>query len=124
MLSPEVSIGQSSLRSSRLAYGCWRIAESADAEENYRTASAAVNAAVEAGYTLFDLADIYCHGRSEEVFGRILEEQRDLRDRMVVATKCGIRYQGEPDADSPYRFDFSAEHIVNSCDGSLRRLRV
>ena len=47
-----------------------------------------------------------------------------MRDRIVVATKCGIRFPGDPNPDSPHRYDFSAEHIFRSCDGSLQRLGV
>jgi predicted oxidoreductase len=43
---------------------------------------------------------------------------------VLLASKCGIRRCGEPDANAPYRFDFSAEHIIGSCEGSLRRLGV
>src|SRR3954462_5196730 len=120
MSLPLITLGTSSLKSPRVAYGCWRIAEATDAEENFRTGQAAVGAALEAGYTLFDLADIYCHGRSEEVFGRILREQPGLRERIVIATKCSIRFQGEPTPEAPYRFDFSADHITRSCEGSLK----
>ena len=123
-MSLPVSLGTSSLKTPRLAYGCWRIADATDPEENLRTAQAAVGAALEAGYTLFDLADIYCHGRSEQVFGRILRDQRGLREKIVIATKCGIRFDGEPTPDAPYRFDFSAEHITRSCEGSLKRMGI
>src|SRR5262249_13209405 len=51
-----------------------------------------------------------------------LKEVREMRDRVVIATKCGIRKGGDPREDSPYRYDFSAEHIVVSCEQSLRRL--
>lgn len=83
----------------------------------------AVLAAVEAGYTLFDHADIYCDGRAETAFGAVLRETRSLRERMVIATKCGIRFPGEP-TGAPYRYDLSGEYIVRSCEQSLRRLGV
>jgi predicted oxidoreductase len=107
-----------------LGYGCWRIATSGDDATDLHTARVATLAAVEAGYTLFDLADIYCHGRSETVFGRVLAENHGLRERLTIATKCGIRFAGEPAPHAPYRYDFSYEHIVRSCEESLRRLRV
>jgi predicted oxidoreductase len=110
--------------SSRLAYGCWRIASSGDDATDLATSRAAIHAAVEAGYTLFDLADIYCRGRSERFFGEVLAESPGLRERLIVATKCGIRFAGEPAAEAPYRYDFSYEHIVRSCEDSLRRMRI
>jgi predicted oxidoreductase len=118
------SLGISPLTVSRLAYGCWRIAEADDAAVDFQTATAAIDAAVGAGYTLFDLADIYCRGRSEATFGRVLRERPGLRDKIVIATKCGIRFAGEPTASAPYRYDSSAEHIVRSCEDSLRRIGV
>ena len=123
-----VSLGDSSLVCSRLAYGCWRIAGtwnsdevSADAETKGQRA---VLAAYEAGFSLFDHADIYCDGVAEKIFGKVLKEVQGMRDRVVIATKCGIRKPGEPQANAPYRYDFSADHIVSSCELSLRRLGV
>jgi predicted oxidoreductase len=116
-----ISIGDSPLRSSRLAYGCWRIAERDAAPGSGRRA---VLAAVDAGYTLFDHADIYCDGEAEKVFGQVLKEVAGLRERVVLATKCGIRKRGDPNPDSTYRYDFSAEYILRSCEGSLKRLGV
>jgi aryl-alcohol dehydrogenase-like predicted oxidoreductase len=49
------TLGQSQLTASRLAYGCWRIATKGDAAADYAAAKAAIFAAVDAGYTLFDL---------------------------------------------------------------------
>jgi predicted oxidoreductase len=119
-----VPLGNTALASSRLAYGCWRIAgNKADADGETR-GQAAVMAAYEAGYTLFDHADIYGQGRSEIIFGKLLEEVSGMRDRVLVASKCGVRPSGDPAAGAPYRYDFSAEHIIRSCEGSLRRLGV
>ena len=56
-----------------------------------KDARAAVDAALEAGINLFDHADIYCLGKSEAAFGEVLADNPDLRDRMVLQTKCGIR---------------------------------
>lgn len=47
-----------------------------------------------------------------------------MRDQILIASKCGIRKKGTPTPDAPYRYDFSAEHIIASCEGSLRRLGV
>jgi predicted oxidoreductase len=84
----------------------------------------AVIAAYEAGYTLFDNADIYCAGVCESVLGQALGEVRGMRERVVVATKCGIRVGGDPSPTSPGRYDFSFEHIVRSCEQSLNRLGI
>jgi predicted oxidoreductase len=86
-----------------------------------RTASTAVEAALAAGITLFDHADIYCRGKSEETFKAIFAESADLRDRIFLQSKCGIRFPDAPPG-SPGRYDFSYDHIVSSVDGSLSRL--
>ena len=119
-----IPIGQSPLRTSRLAYGCWRIAREATPDADLATARRAVHAAIEAGYTLFDHADIYCDGRAETVFGHVLRESPRLREQIVIATKCGIRFAGEPGPGVPYRYDFSAEYITRQCEQSLQRLGV
>jgi predicted oxidoreductase len=118
-----IAIGSSALTASRLAYGCWRIADSTNPDP-LAAGRRAVLAAVEAGYSLFDHADIYCDGEGERIFGRVLQEVSGLRARVVIASKCGIRKPGEPTPDAPYRYDFSAGHIVRSCEASLRRLGV
>lgn len=117
-----ILIGRSSLSASRLAYGCWRIAETEEA--GCTTGRAAILAAYEAGYALFDHADTYCAGRAESAFGAVLKEVSGLRERLLIATKCGIRMAGDPAPGAPFRYDFSAAHIRRSCEGSLRRLGV
>ncbi len=123
-----MSLGVSTLTCSRLAYGCWRVAGSWDpAEVTNETRAAgrrAIIAAYEAGYTLFDNADIYCAGEAERVLGAALREVQGMRQKVVVATKCGIRPAGTPNADAPQRYDFSSEHIIYCCEQSLKRLRI
>ncbi|MEO7300950.1 MAG: aldo/keto reductase [Verrucomicrobiota bacterium] len=123
-----VSLGTSALQISRLAYGCWRIAGATNpadvTPEREDVGRRAVAAAMEAGYTLFDHADVYCRGHAETIFGQVMKANPSIRDEIVVATKCGIRLPGEPWSDSPQRYDFSAEYIVQSCEASLKRLHV
>ena len=118
-----VRIGKSDLKSSRLVYGCMRIAGDGSKDDRDR-GRRAVHAAIDAGYTQFDHADIYSEGRCEELFGEVLGESPDVRDKVVITTKCGIRFPGDPSETSPGRYDFSAAHITNSVEGSLRRLGV
>ena len=94
---------------------------SADREAGARQA---ITAAFEAGFTFFDHADVYADGAAEKVFGDVLKQTAGMRERVVITTKCGIRRKGAPNPDSPYRYDFSAEHIVKSCEQSLQRLGV
>jgi predicted oxidoreductase len=120
-------IANTPIISSRLAYGCWRIAGWEGAEctpERELHGRQAVIAAFESGFTLFDHADVYSDGMGEVIFGKVLKELPELRGQATIASKCGIRRAGKPDAHSPYRYDFSYEHIVTSCEESLRRLDV
>ena len=123
-----VQFGQSSLKTSRLAYGCWRLAGTWDSSsvtpKDRAQGVRALLTAFDAGFTLFDHADIYCDGISEEIFGEALHQNAGMRERIVIATKCGIRKQGEPKPQSPFRYEFSADHILWSCEQSLRRLGI
>jgi predicted oxidoreductase len=56
--------------------------------------------------------------------GAVLKEVPEMRRRVAVATKCGIRPAGDPHPDSPARYDFSSEHIIQSCEHSLQRLGI
>jgi predicted oxidoreductase len=83
-----------------------------------------IHAALEQGINFYDHADIYCHGKSEEVFSGIWSEVPHLREKIILQSKCGIRFPGEPKPDSPQRFDFSYEHILEAVEGSLKRLKT
>jgi len=77
---------------------------------------AVLDAALEAGVTLIDTADIYGDGSSEDYIGRVLEGRRD---RVVLATKFGKPMSEGPDVPRG-----SPEYIRWAVEGSLRRLRT
>ena len=118
-----VTLGSSNLQSSRLVYGCMRIAGSGSQEDLDR-GKQALGAAFDAGYTQFDHADIYGNGLCETLFSGFLRDNPGVREQVIVTTKCGIRMAGDPDEDAPGRYDFSARHITSSVDASLRRLGI
>ena len=121
-----ISLGVSHVPCSRLAYGCWRVAGTWNPAEVTTAGRAAgqqaIRAAYEAGYTLFDNADIYCRGEAERMLGEVLKDTPGMREHVIVATKGGIRPAGDPVPDSPSRWDFSAPYLVAACEASLRRL--
>ncbi len=117
-----LKLGTCDLESSRLAYGCWRVAPTEEAGQT--TGRDALLAAYEAGYTLFDHADIYGDGRAEAVFGQVLGEVSGMREAVSIASKCGVRKADDPTPGAPGRYDLSADHILRSCEASLRRLRI
>ena len=100
----------------RLGYGCMRI--SGDRAKG----RAAVIAAYEAGYRLFDHADIYGGGACESLFGEILREVPGMRQAIVLQGKVGIRKAAGK--GQPGQYDFSREHLTAAIDGCLARLRV
>jgi predicted oxidoreductase len=117
-----LKLGKSYLTGTRIAYGCWRLAGSEggprlDEADGLR----AVHAAFDAGYTLFDHADIYGRGECERIFGRALREASGMRQRIVIATKCGIC---PPWDGRTHCYDSSSAHIIASVEGSLGRLEV
>jgi aryl-alcohol dehydrogenase-like predicted oxidoreductase len=85
-------LGKTGLDVSEIGFGAWAIGGEwgeTDEEESM----AALHAAVDAGVTFFDTADVYGDGRSERLLGRLLRE-RD--ERLVVATKFGRRVEQDP----------------------------
>ncbi len=97
-----------------IALGCMNFAGPTPDED----ADAILDAALAAGVTLFDTADVYQSGGSEQVLGRWLAS-RGCRDDVVVATKVGM-----PMGEGPRSRWFEPGHIVASCDASLARLGV
>lgn len=116
-------LGLSDIDASRIGYGCMYIGGSWDdtllSDDDRGKALRALQAALDCGINFFDHADIYCQGKSEEVFAELWKKSPSLRHRVYVQTKCGIRF-----APPIHRFDFSFEHIVNSVEQSLKRLRT
>jgi predicted oxidoreductase len=113
---------------SHLGYGCMNLGGRWDptplTKAEKVAAVDAVVAAVEAGITLFDHADIYTYGKSETAFAEVWQRLPGLREKIVLQSKCGIRLAGEPDHDHPDRYDSSYAHILASVEGILRRLQT
>ncbi|UAJ09972.1 aldo/keto reductase [Glacieibacterium megasporae] len=110
-------LGKSGMLVSPLAWGMWRFSG-----DDVAAARVRVEAAFEAGITLFDTADIYGpdnaerFGAAEDLLGRVFTEAPALRDKMVLASKGGIRL-GVP-------YDSSPAYIIEAVDASLKRLRT
>jgi predicted oxidoreductase len=102
---------------SSVAWGMWRFAG-----DDVAAAEARIQAALDAGVTLFDTADIYGpdngepFGAAEALLGRVLAGNPGLRGRMVIATKGGIS-MGVP-------YDSSAGYLAAAIDASLARMGV
>ncbi|EDP69276.1 oxidoreductase, aldo/keto reductase family protein [Carnobacterium sp. AT7] len=78
-------------------------------------ASKVINNALDLEIDFFDLADIYGGGKAEETFGKVIEMDPSIRERMLIQSKAGIR-KGS--------YDFSKEHLLKSVDDILKRLQT
>jgi aryl-alcohol dehydrogenase-like predicted oxidoreductase len=107
-------LGRSGLMISEIAYGNW-ITHGSQVEEE--AAAACVRAALDAGITTFDTADVYAGTRAEEVLGRALKGER--REGLEIFTKVFW-----PTGPGPNDRSLSRKHIMESINGSLRRLQV
>lgn len=114
-------LGSSGLRVSQIAYGNWLTHGSQIEAEQ---ATACVRAALEAGITTFDTADVYANTAAEDVLGKALAGER--REGLEIATKVFFPTGPGVDAGGPGPNDhgLSRKHIRDSVHGSLKRLRT
>lgn len=120
-------IAHTDLVISRLAYGSGYLAgenwsRAPASPETLAQASRLIHTAYDNGITFFDLADVYGYGQAELVFGSVLKQSPGLREKIVVQSKCGIRWENEPQPGTPRRIDYSRDYIVSAVEGSLKRL--
>ncbi len=105
-------LGRSGLTVSEIAYGNW-ITHGSQVEED--AAQACVRAALDAGITTFDTADVYAQTRAESVLGRALQGVR--RESYELFTKAYW-----PTGPGPNDRGLGRKHLTESCEASLRRL--
>lgn len=127
MTSTTRTLGRSGLAVSPIGFGCWAIGGPAFRDGNPigwgkvddDESVAAIHAALDAGVTFFDTANIYGAGHSERVVGRALAGKRD---EVVIATKFGNLFDEE--AKRAIGRDASPASIREQCDASLARLGI
>ena len=113
------ALGASGITISPIAWGMWRLAEGG---RSAAEAARLIHAALDAGITLLDTADIYGFngsggfGDAEALLGEVLAAEPGLRARMVLATKGGIK--------PPLPYDQSSDYLNEAIDASLRRLKT
>ncbi|HUO35413.1 MAG TPA: aldo/keto reductase [Candidatus Acidoferrum sp.] len=111
-------LGKSALVVSAEGLGCMGMSEFYGATDEAESI-ATIHLAMERGVTFFDTADVYGMGRNEELLGRALEGRRH---EAVIATKFGIlRDPAQPEKRG---ISGKPDYVRNSCETSLRRLRV
>jgi aryl-alcohol dehydrogenase-like predicted oxidoreductase len=108
-------LGNSGLKVSEISYGNW-VTHGSQVEAE--KATLCVNAALEAGITTFDTADVYANTKAEEILGNALAGQR--RESLEIFTK--VYFPTGP--KGPNDTGLSRKHIMESINGSLRRLQT
>ena len=115
--------GQTDMMVSEVGFGAWAIGGPAMAGDipigwgdvDDHTSKKALLHAMMIGINFYDTADFYGFGHSEELIGEVLGNNPEV----IVATKVGHRLN----KDGSIFTDYSKDHIINSCEGSLRRLK-
>ena len=106
----KISMANGNITASEIGLGCMRIADLDKKKVNNL-----INTALDCGINFFDHADIYGKGKSEEIFSESIYLTPSLREKIIIQSKCAIR---------PGMYDYSKEHILNSVDGILKRLKT
>lgn len=112
-------LGKSGLSVSAVGLGCNNLGRPQTATEDLEVSKTIVNAAIDAGITFFDVADLYGSkpGVSEEYLGAALGSRRD---QVIIGTKFGMDAEGQNGPDFGARG--SRKYIMQSVEHSLRRL--
>jgi len=113
--------GNTDLTVSEIGFGAWAIGGGAmigetaigwgDADDN--TSIKAIHAALDAGITFFDTADIYGLGHSESLLGKTIGKNKEA----VIATKVG-----NVSRNNQFTVDYTKDYILQACEASLKRL--
>jgi len=104
---PVLSFGTGTFGGAGPLFGAWGTSDAAEARR-------LIEICLEAGVTLFDTADVYSHGASEEVLGEAI---RGRRDQVLISTKTGL-----PMGDRPADWGVSRSRLIHAVEDALRRL--
>jgi aryl-alcohol dehydrogenase-like predicted oxidoreductase len=111
------TLGRNGLEVSPLGFGCMGISFGYGQPMSRDEGVAIIRAAVDGGVTFFDTAEVYGPFVNEEVIGEALAP---VRDRVVIATKFGFKFEGGKQAG----LDSRPAHIREVADASLKRLNT
>jgi 1-deoxyxylulose-5-phosphate synthase len=113
-------LGSTGLKVSRLCIGCMSFggpdAAGFEWTLGYEDSKRIIDRAIDSGINFFDSADVYAHGKSEEIVGKSLEGRRN---DVVIATKVGL-----PTGEGPGDRGLGEEHVRQSLQKSLAHLRT
>lgn len=106
------TVGRTGIKVSELCFGAMSFGGDADEE----TSKALYNRCLDAGINFFDTANMYSHGRSEEILGKLMKGQRE---ELVITSKVFFPTSKTPNVNDR---GLSRKHILTSIDASLKRL--
>lgn len=110
-------LGNTGLKVSEIGFGAWGIGGDSYGYANDDESKRALLSAFDNGINFYDTSDAYGDGHSERLIGVAL---KNVRDKIIIATKVGLlTYSGRSMAQ-----DFSAAHIKNAIEASLKRLKT
>ncbi|MFV0132817.1 aldo/keto reductase [Streptomyces sp. HMX87] len=107
LMVPALSFGAGTFGGRGPLFGAW-------GDTDAREARRLVDICLDAGITMFDTADVYSDGASEEVLGAAVKGRRD---QVIVSTKTGL-----PMGDGPGDAGTSRSRLITACENALRRL--
>lgn len=113
-------LGRSGLKVSAVSMGTFSFGGKGDfamvASQGVKEAQRLVDACIDGGINLFDTANMYSAGRSEEILGEVLEGRRD---KILISSKARMRIGDGPNDEGVSRY-----HLIRECERSLKRLRT
>lgn len=105
-----IQLGRSGLKVPVISVGCMRMIDI-----GLSGAETFIREAIDMDAIFFDHADIYGQGECERLFSKAINMTDDLREKMILQSKCGIASE---------MYDSSKEHILKAVEGSLQRLKT
>lgn len=115
---PTRPLGKSGIDVTIIGLGLWAVRGDQWGQVDDRSTLDTIDAALDAGITFYDTADVYGNGHSEELLGQAMQGRRD---RFIVASKIGWR--GFDDARRTTAYD-TVEKLIAGVESSLRRLQT
>lgn len=111
---------------STVGFGAWGISGRDWGNTDDDNSREAIHAALDAGVTFIDTADVYGFGHSEELIREVLDQRSD-KNKIIVATKAGNNFYphlGQQHKITPANIDYSVKHLEFAAEQSLRRLNL
>lgn len=110
-------LGKTGFKVSEIGFGTWGLGGDSYGPVDDSVSKKALKLAFDLGVTFYDTSDLYGNGHSEEILGEVF---KNVRDKVIIATKGGTL----PHTGFYMPQDFSARHLENALEGSLKRLKT